>query len=91
MLLSTLCSLVGALRDPDKAAYHMTEIMLLGAQIFINFAKWSYSHRVVPEKAKKWAEELRTIAAERQLHPGAGAKIVGKLNFANQLAHGRFG
>ena len=42
-------------------------------------------------KQRDFAEELRTVAAERQLHPGVGAKIVGKLNFANQLARGRFG
>ena len=41
LLLSTLCLVVGAPCDPGKAAYHMTERTLLGAQIFIHFAKWS--------------------------------------------------
>ena len=67
----------------------MTQMALLGAQIFIDFKTLSNSHRILPDKAKKWANEFIEIASEGVLPPGKAAKIVGKLNFANQLAHGR--
>ena len=47
-MFSVLCTYVGAPCDPDKAAYHMSQMALLGAQIFIDFATWSYSHRNPP-------------------------------------------
>ena len=40
-MLSILRTYVGAPCDPDKAAYDMSQMALLGAQIFIDFAKWS--------------------------------------------------
>ena len=90
-MFSTLCSLVGAPCDPGKAAYSMTQMALLGALIFIDFGRWSYSHMIMQEKGSKWANELNSIAQDKILPLGQAAKIVGKLNFANQLAHGRFG
>ena len=90
-MFTALCSLVGAPCDPGKAAYEMTRMAFLGAQIFIDFGNWSYSHRILREKANKWAQELSDIMEDKVLPPGQAAKIVGKLNFANQLAHGRFG
>ena len=90
-MFTALCSLVGAPCDPGKAAYKMTQMAFLGAQIFIDFGNWSYSHKILQEKANKWAKELSGIMKDKVLHPGQAAKIVGKLNFANQLAHGRFG
>ena len=91
-LLNPLCLLIGSPCDPGKAAYHMTEMAMLGAQVFIDFATWSYHHRVALENAKWWAAELKEINGARQLNSCIGAKIKGgKLKFANQLAHGRFG
>ena len=90
-MLNTLCDLVGSPCGPGEAAYCMTQMALLGALIFIDFAEWPYSHRIMPEKAAKWANEFKDIARARVIPPGQAAKVVGKLNFANQLAHGRFG
>ena len=69
-MYSILCTYVGAPCDPDKAAYHMTQMALLGAQIFIDFTTWSYSHRILQDKANKWANELIEIASERVPPPG---------------------
>ena len=55
-MFSILCTFVGAPCDPDKAAYDMTQMALLGAQILIDFSVRSYSHRILPDKARKWAE-----------------------------------
>ena len=74
-----LCDSLGAPCDPAKADYSMARLMVVGAGILINFESWSYHHRVVPAKAKQWAAELQEIVNSSQL------------NFANQLAHGRFG
>ena len=90
-MFTALCSLVGAPCDPGKAAYEMTQMAFLGALILIDFGNWSYSHKILPDKAHKLANELRGIMEDKVLPPGQAAKIVGKLNFANQLAHGRFG
>ena len=54
-MFSVLCTYVGAPCDPAKAAYDMSQVALLGAQGFIDFAKWSYSNRILLDKAKKWA------------------------------------
>ena len=53
MMFTALCSLVGAPCDPGKAAYKMTQMAILGAQIFIDFGNWFYSHKILPEKANK--------------------------------------
>ena len=45
----------------------------------------------MPEKAAKWSAELADFMKAGVLPPGRAAKIVGKLSFANQVAHGRFG
>ena len=90
-MFNTLCDLVGSPCDPGKAAYCMTQMAFLGALIFIDFDEWSYSHRIMPEKAAKIANEFKDIARARAFPPGQAAKVLGKLNLANQLAHGRFG
>ena len=57
-MFTALCSLVGAPCDPGKAAYKMTQMAFLGAQIFIDFGNWYYSHMILQEKANKWAKEF---------------------------------
>ena len=64
ILLSTLCSLVGAPCDPDKAAYHMTQMVLLGAQFFIDLESWSYSHRVAPSSGRSRREDSYALVWE---------------------------
>jgi hypothetical protein len=90
-MFNALCELVGCPCDPGKASSSMSVLGFLGASIRINFIQWAYEHRIMPEKAVKWSAELEDFVLSGVLPPGQAAKIVGKLSFAVQLAHGRFG
>ena len=68
-MFNTLCDLVGSPCDPGKAAYCMTQMALLGALIFIDFAEWSYSHRIMPETAAKFLINSKTSPEQESFPP----------------------
>ena len=66
-------------------------MIVLGADIMIDFATRSYAARVARKKAKKWSQLMRQNMESPVMEVGEAAKHAGKTSFAVTVAADRCG
>ena len=86
IMLDVVCALLGTRCDPQKAADHMFTRIVLGAEVFLDFAKRSYACRVARKKARKWAKAMRANLRDGTMEAGEAAKHAGIMSFAVTVA-----
>ena len=71
-----VATLLGLPCDVGKDDESLSKILILGAEVAIDWACKSVAMRVAPQKALKWAQELKDIIAEKVCEQGQAVTLV---------------